>query len=524
MRFKPNPAVGNGNEVTVSAWVFSWPLSVGALAYLFAFLNGKKLLGDGDTYWHIAAGQWILEHRSIPTHDHFSHTMRGTVWTAHEWLSEVLLAIAHDSAGMGSGVVGLTALAFAATLALLNRALLKSMEPVHALLFTAFAFAMTAAHLIARPHIIAMPLMMIWTIGLVRASESGHAPSLWLLPVMTLWANLHGGFTLGLALALAFAVEGILMAKHGNHFKSTVKSWTIFLVLSMGSALITPHGIQGIFFTWQMLFHTPYALGLIAEWQSPNFQKIQLLEIWLLAGLALVMYKGFRLPPIRLVLLLGLLHLALKHSRNVELLGLLTPLFLASPLSAQLRLAQGAKQNVESVDAFFKKLAQPAGRVPITLTLVALLSLTIGMSHVRPLQPPESAAPIHAIEAAQEAGIKGAVLNSYHWGGYLIYRGIPPFIDGRADMYGDDFIREYVEALALTRTDGLDKLVSKYKIGWTLLPPDSPAVALLDHLPDWRRLYADKTAVVHVKAPALPDADEKEATSLPPSSTPIGRK
>jgi hypothetical protein len=60
---------------------------------------------------------------------------------------------------------------FAATLALLNRALLKSMEPVHALLLTTFAFAMTAAHLIARPHIIAMPFMMIWTISLVRASE-----------------------------------------------------------------------------------------------------------------------------------------------------------------------------------------------------------------------------------------------------------------------------------------------------------------------------------------------------------------
>ncbi|UUZ70737.1 hypothetical protein LP415_14845 [Polaromonas sp. P1(28)-8] len=331
MNLKTTTVVDVGTTAKRATWLFSWPLIVGMLVYLFLVVRGKMLLEDGDTYLHIAAGHWILQHRAIPAHDPFSHTMPGTPWTAHEWLSEIILATVHDMSGW-TGVVAVTALAFASALVLLTRALLRSLEPVYALMFAAFAFAMTVNHLLARPHVLAMPLMIIWTIGLVRASESDRAPRLWLLPVMTLWANLHGGFTLGLALACVFALEAVLASRRTQCFASTTRSWAFFIALAVASSLITPHGTQGILFTWQILFKSSYALEFISEWQSPNFQKFQLLEIWLLSGLALVMHKGFKLPPIRLLLLLGLLHLALKHARNVELLGLVAPLFLRLPL------------------------------------------------------------------------------------------------------------------------------------------------------------------------------------------------
>ncbi len=199
---------------------------------------------------------------AVPTVDPFSHTMRGAAWTAHEWLSEVILAVAHQIGGW-TFVVAVTALAFAATIALLTRALLRWLEPIYALLFAVLAVSMTAGHLLARPHILAMPLMMIWTIELVRASEEKRSPRLWLLPVMTLWANMHGGFTLGLALACAFAVEALLACPREQRL-ATGKTWGLFLALALGSALVTPHGVQGILFTWQMLVRTQ----LYAEYAS----------------------------------------------------------------------------------------------------------------------------------------------------------------------------------------------------------------------------------------------------------------
>jgi hypothetical protein len=107
-------------------------------------------------------------------------------------------------------------------------------------------------------------------------------------------------------------------------------------------------------------------------------------------------------------------------------------------------------------------------------------------------------APALAIKAVQQAGIKGPVLNSYETGGYLIYIGIAPFIDGRNDVYGDGFLKRYIDALELRSGDDLQKILDQYKISWTLLTPGSSAVAMLDHMPQWRRLYADKTAVVHI--------------------------
>lgn len=501
MNFKTEILTPSGDSAQGGIWLFSWPLIIALLVYSLLMFHGDILLRDADTYWHIATGQWILEHRAIPTLDPFSHTMRGMPWTAHEWLSELILAISHNVGGW-TGVIAIPSLAYAATLAILTRVLLKSMEPAHAVLCVAFAIAMTKAHLLARPHVLALPCMMLWTVGLVQGSESGRSPRLWLLPVMTLWANLHGGFTLGLALTFACAIEALFNARHTKSMMITAKSWALFTALAVISSLLTPHGMQGIFFTWQILFEGTYALAHIGEWLSPNFHTLQPVELWLLGLLALVIYHGLKLPPMRLLLLLGLLHLSLKHQRNIDLLGLLVPILVAAPFAVQWREKTQNQQNAETLDRIFRKLAQSAGQAAVVAAFLLTLLLTPWVAHNRAPQPEEAITPHQAIQAVKKAGISGPVFNEYSWGGYLIYLGIPPFIDGRADMYGDVFFKAFVEALLLTKSDSLENLLDKYKIEWTLLTPGSPAVALLDHLPAWRRLYADKVAVVHVRTDA----------------------
>jgi hypothetical protein len=506
------PMAASRTSPSRGAWLFSWPFLVGVWVYLYSLYQGKELLIDGDTYWHIATGQWIWHHSAVPTTDPFSHATYGVAWTAHEWLSDVILAAAHQIGGW-TLVLAVTALAFAATIALLTRALLKWLEPIYALLFAILAVSLTIGHLLARPHILAMPLMMMWTIELVRAREDNRSPALWLLPVMTLWANLHGGFTLGILLTCPFALEALVKSAREQRV-ATAKSWGLFLGLSVISGLITPHGVQGILYTWQLMFEHSYALQRVGEWRSPDFHTFSSLELWLLSGLALVMHQGLRLPAMRLVLVLGLLHLALKHVRSIELLGLLLPLFIAEPFAMQWREAKSSKRQLESADRFFHRLAQPAGKGAMLIGLLIVLAAPLWNARVRPVELPESVAPVLAIKAVQEAGIKGPVLNSYISGGYLIYLGIPVFIDGRSDMHGDEFLKEYLEALELRRSDALEKLLDKYHIAWTLLEPETPAVALLDHLPEWRRLYAGKTAVVHVRATqkaAPPDTQDNPA-------------
>lgn len=484
-----------------SIWRPSWPLVVALYVYFLTLYQGNMLnllLLDGDTYWHIAAGKWILQNGVVPTADPFSHTMPGAPWIAHEWLSEVLLALAHDHGGWGS-VVALIGLAFAATAGLLMRALIQHMQPVRALMLTVMAVLLTVQHLLARPHMIALPIMMLWMIGLVRARDQDRAPSLWLLPTMALWANLHGGFTLGIVVAGWLALEAMAHAWGKPDFRKVATDWGLFVLLAAGSALLTPHGPAAYLFTWQVLMQEQYALSRIAEWASPNFHVFQPLQLWLLGGLALALYQGLRLPLFRLVLLLGLLHLSLKHVRYIELLGLLGPLLVAKSFGEQW--ARTAKATPPSrLDRMSEGLAGGSGAGALAAAGALAVAAPLLLATAKPLEPPDSAAPKAALKAARDAGISGGrVLNSYGWGGYLIYSGIPVAIDGRADMYREAFLREFLTGTELTSPGAFDKLMDKYRIGWTLLTPQTPAVALLDRLPGWKRIHSDGTAVVHAR-------------------------
>jgi hypothetical protein len=501
---------GSTSEAT-SSWLVSWPLVGGLLAYLYALGMGKAMLVDGDTFWHVATGRWIFSHQAIPAADPFSHTMPGTPWTAHEWLSETILAGAHQLGGW-TLVAAVTGAAFALTVALLLRALLRWLEPAYALLFAVLAVAMTNEHLLARPHILAMPLLMIWTVELVRSTEEHRMPRWWMLPLMTAWANMHGGFTFGLVLLCAAALEALLVADPARRM-ATARSWAVAFSLAFGASLITPHGVDGLLFTWHVLFNLGSVLSSVGEWRSPDFHTFSALELWLLGGIALVLHQGLRLPLVRLLVLLGLLHMALKHVRYVELVGLLAPLYVAGPFAAQWREKRAGTRQLEGVDRFFNRLSAPAGKSATVAAMVVAVGVSGWLSQARPIEPPETI-PTQAVAAAQKAGVTGPVLNSYGLGGYLIYMGIPAFIDGRADMYGGKFVEAYMDALQLKSPEAFEQLLDKHQITWTLLLPNGPAVALLDRMPGWKRIHKDQAAAVHVRVNA--------ETRLPTAASPLG--
>src|SRR5207237_8629300 len=125
-------------------------------------------------------------------------TFAGSSWIAKEWLSQAILAGAH-AAGGWPAIVFLAAGATAIAFALLVRFLLERLALVPALLLSAAALVLAAPHLVARPHVLALPFLVFWTTELVRAVDDRRPPPLGLLAVMTLWANVHGGFTAGLA-------------------------------------------------------------------------------------------------------------------------------------------------------------------------------------------------------------------------------------------------------------------------------------------------------------------------------------
>jgi len=469
------------------------PLLVGLGAYAVAVSAAVNLLNDGDTLSHIAIGRWIIEHRALPFHDSFSYTFHGGTWVPHEWLAEIVFAALYNWLGWG-GVIAATALATATAFALLTRALQSSLGPRRAAIGAALAFLLTESHLLARPHVLALPLLVIWMSAVIRARDEGRVPSLLLLPVMTLWCNLHGGFVVGLAFAGLLAAEAVVEAPTAGRLLA-LRGWGVFLALSALAALISPNGIDLFTLPLNML-QMGFATSSISEWRSVDFAHFDTIAVWI--GLAILggFSLGLRLPWPRTLMVLLLLYLAVIHVRNKELLGIIAPLLVAAPLAKQLgpaspSPARGARQ----------------GRVAFLATAAALAAVmalgffaTAAALDGRGIAPRGAVAPVAAVEAAREARLAGHVLNSVRFGGYLMFVGIPTFVDGRADLFGDAFLQRYVAASSAVG-GWLPELLDRYTVAWTLLEPQSPAAGLLDHLPGWERVYADPYAVIHRRQP-----------------------
>jgi len=214
-------------------------LFVGFAAFAFTIILPTLLL-DGDTGWHIATGAWIVAHGSVPTHDPFSFSAAGHPWVAHEWLSELVMYASYRAAGW-TGLNLLTGAAMAALYALIAYELCRWMSiraSIVAVLLTAPGIAPS---LLARPHILALPLLAGWLIALLHARERGRAPSLLFVPLMLVWANAHGSFIFGLALAAAFALEALIATAPADR-RAVILAWGKFGLCAGLAALATPAG------------------------------------------------------------------------------------------------------------------------------------------------------------------------------------------------------------------------------------------------------------------------------------------
>lgn len=329
---------------------------------------------------------------------------------------------------------------------------------------------------------------------MIRARDAGDAPPLWLLPLMALWANLHGGFMFGLALALFLGGEAVLQA--GPRLREA-RRWGIFGVLAVAAALLTPNGLSGFVEPFRLMT-VPALQASFIEWRSPDFHTFQPLEICLLGLIALEFTTGARLPLSRLLLLLALLHMALAHVRHAELLGLAGPLIIAAPLGPQIA-ARIRAAPISEPSRGAARLAAPAHR-PAVLSALALAAAISLVSLMRPVvRSDDPATPATALDAVLRMGLKGPVFNSQGFGGYLTFRGVPTFIDGRVELYGNDFFARYLKAQSGDE-DALTALIKRYAITWTLLSPQQGAVRAFDRLPGWHRVYTDNLAVIHTRA------------------------
>ena len=445
---------------------------------LFAGLLGFAVAGfapqifhDGDTWWHLAAGGWMLDHRTVLTRDVFSFPFMGKPWDAQEWLSEVLMALAFRGLGW-NGLHLLFGFSLAATAAIVAGGVRARIPALPALLISLVGLACLSGSVLARPHLLALPLLALWTWELLRARDERRAPGWWLVAVMLLWANLHGSFAFGLALTLAFGLEAAIEKS------AAVKSWGLFFFACAAAGAVTPQGLHGLLFPFQLLVMG--SIRNIGEWAPTSLTQLTPFPI-ALAGIFYLGASGkLKLSWLRAVIVVGLTYLALAHVRHQMLLGIVVPLLVADAL----------QRKYPPQETALPRWLAPLGAGLLALLIVARIAVPTmrGDDHVSPMT---------ALAQVPPALRAQPVLNAYDFGGYLIFSGVKVFVDGRTDMYGDEFLANYDLMMSPDRKALMDNL-ARWHIAWSILPP-GPAAQMMDSLPGWRRLYSDGIAVVHIR-------------------------
>lgn len=484
------------------------------IVFLFLILRGSSLLADGDTGWHIGVGRYILETGQIPKTGIYSYTAENMPWMSHEWLTELIFAGIDKISGL-NGIVLISALAIALTHSVFFSFLLyRGVNTVLALLLTVLVMTVTSTHWLARPHILSMPIILIWYMALEAYRTEGKQ-YIYLLPLLTvLWVNLHGGFMAGLLLIGVYFLGSLLesvFAKDGRIREEERKNALAYGkagLLATTSSLLNPHGYNALLFPFQIMGQE-LSVGRVSEWLSPNFHEFLPYEYMLLALIVVLGFSLWRPNFIDAGLVILWVHLSLHSVRY-------TPIFaiIVAPIMA-IRLEGLMKEGMErgsrvfyGVYAFSHRIQETSKSLnthTIPLVAVAIAVAVIingGKAFGVPLLEygfDKGRFPVEAVAFAEKNGVRGKVFNTYHFGGYLIYKGFPKdgvFVDGRGDMY-NEFLKNYFDVVDIKQ--GWRKVLSRFNVEWMLASANSPLSVLLLEAGDWHLIYADKVANIFVR-------------------------
>ncbi len=151
---------------------------------------------------------------------------------------------------------------------------------------------------------------------------------------------------------------------------------------------------------------------------------------------------------------------------------------------------------------FAEAFGAPSAAARLDRRVAGLVAAALTIAAVR-LFLPAPTSPLYASTRAALAALppevrSEPVLNGYAFGGYLIFEGVKPYVDGRADMFGDAFLADYAK-VARGEPDTLKSLLDHEHIGWTMFAPGQGAAAAMNEMPGWRRVFTDARIVVHAR-------------------------
>jgi hypothetical protein len=458
-----------------------------AIAIATVLTVTARTRADVDLWGHLRFGLDLLQTGSLEPLDRYSFTS-DRPWVNHEWLSEIAIALAWKTAG-APGLIFLKLACIFGALALTASAVGEqgvTGRPRILLLGLTFVGILPRVAQV-RPQIFSVVLFATLVRLIVRSDRGSSRPLLWTIPALTLWANLHGGWLVGLG-TVGLACAG--KAWDGRRTRPAIRAVGPLLIAALAAAatLINPYGVG----LWAFMIETVrFGREGIGEW-GPIWLEPSSMIVWPMFAALLLTALGAsvrrptgqrlkdphgledhsrRPSAVRLAIPVLLGAAALRVNRLDTFFALSTIGFLAGPLASLL-----SRRTVPS------RALPPSwtlGAAAAALVLVLSVPVSRAAFTCIGIHPtwPESG----VVEMMRERHLLGRVVTFFDWGEYAIWNmpaGLKVSMDGRREtVYSERTVHNHLQLYLGTDT-GLSYL-HDLKADYVWLPSKLPVIDVL---------------------------------------------
>jgi hypothetical protein len=473
------------------------------VVFLSIFAMAARVTIDTDTWWHLRAGQWMVENRSLMEVDLFSYTREGMPWKYPGLWVEVLMYLIYQWFGPGglnlwtAGLVTFTFYVVWRTLS--SRGFLAAFVII-------LAATVSGIYWSARPYLISFLLAAVF-VWLFERHRNSSRKMLWFFPaLMVIWVNSHGAFLVGFLIWACYFLDALvdwfIAIRQGDNVSvglSRAKYLFIAGVL-MGFALfINPQGLDLLSLPFTTVSRGAEQL-FIEEWQSPNFHetRMQPFAVLLIVTFGAMAASKHRVTIAEFFLVAGFGFMGLFSARFISIFAVVAPVVLIR--HAEEVLENWGEQLNFRINIQLKRQPAPIQSwlnrvVVILLFLVVIYKVSLVLPRESNFEVFRESMPVSAVEFIKSELPEGRIFNSYNFGGYLIWAlpEYPVFIDGRADLHGDEIIFEW---LSIARAEeGWQAALDKWDVGFVLVEPGIPLAEKLKG-ENWDLIYADEVAII----------------------------
>ena len=519
----------------IMRWLHS-PRAVFAIVCAFLVTMFVFELRSYDLWWHLKAGERIVQTGHVPRVDEFSFTAAGRLWVYHSWLAGILLYLVYAAGGV-IGLIATCAVLTGGSLALSWVAARRRGADlgIASVLVLASAYQLWVREL-ARPHMFSLVMFVVFYMILqsafARSDGSagaggqrlpgvgqimwGSGGRLILLPcLMLLWANLHAGFLVAFLLIGAFGAAEMVRLAACRERRSYVKALFVDAtgamfralllcgVLCLAVSVVTPYGAGPLLYPFRLFSEAPIVRE-VQEWR-PMPLAWDFFVFWFLLAFSVVViarsaWLSARTGGLRpalgqftadALLMGGFALMGVQSRRNLEWFLLLAPPVIGYHLALARRVAGyvADERTERQRELVYVVAAVVCGVMLVAGHLHRMFHAGLGVS--------KDVLPVRACEYLKGSPIRGNLHNTYEWGGYVIWTSWPDrkvFSDGRCDVFGERILRETVGVTS--GKSGWREVLASYKIDYLLMAYREHPCGHFFESDDWQCVYWDDTAVI----------------------------